>query len=304
MTINKVMAQFKRELWENRVGFLWAPLVFSILLFVVAVWFTFNMHGVATDALRSGDEAVSAAQPAIAKVALTAPDAMASFTHGYQLFSSRLLMPIFMMVIFLYCHAALFSDRKSREVLFWRSMPVSETLNVLVKLAMVCLVVPMIVFIVSLTGAALFLMFLGVLNPDISSFWEALKALSVSFKLLGSSYVVMLLMLPLICWSLFASALARKSPAFISVVIPFGLWFLDFLLQRYLAINLFIRDGLEAYWHLALTTIIRIKGDSGTSIADVDLITSVDLKVTSVALLISVLLILATIWLRNNRYEI
>ncbi|PUA27323.1 MAG: hypothetical protein B0W54_12070 [Cellvibrio sp. 79] len=287
MAINKIVAQFKRELWENRISFLWAPVIFAILLFGASCWLMLN-HDIAAniELARQGENAV----PLLSSI--------------YQVVSCALFLLVFAVVIAVYAHGTLFSDRKSREILFWRSMPVSEATNVLVKLAMVCVVVPLIIFVVTLAGAILFALLLGAMNSDFEKLWDALKALSLSVDLLGRCFIVALLVSPIIVWNLFCSALARRSPVIISVAVPLAVWVVDASAQKYLAINLFFKDALAAYLHLIKATIKRINVDSGTSVADMDLFTNVDPRVTSVALLISVLLIIATIWLRNNRYEI
>lgn len=290
MKINNIVVQFKRELWENRMGFLWAPLVFSCLLFVVAVWSVIEKvttYGEPGAPLSAGD-----------------PGAMQLMTLVYQMVSCAIYLMSFAVVVTVYAHSTLFADRKSREILFWRSMPVSETTNVLTKLAMICIVVPVIMFIGNILGGFIFVLFLMLLNPAFSEFVEALKALNVSVDLLGSCFIVVLLMLPLIAWSLFCSAFARRSPVTISLSVPLGLWIADFIAQKYLAINLFFKDALKAYTQLTATSFKKIVGDSGKSIADVDLMSSIDLQMTSLALLFSVVMICAAIWLRNNRYEI
>lgn len=290
MKINNLMAQLKRELWENRVGFLWAPLVFSCLLFVIAVW------GVS--------EKISLS-PGQGKV-LNPGDsgAMALMVLAYQLVSSTIYWLSFAVVIAVYAHSTLFADRKSREILFWRSMPVSETMNVLTKLAMICVVTPLLMFIGTIVGGFIFILFLVLLNPELNEFMEALKTLHLSVELLGSSFILILLMLPLITWVLFCSAFARRSPVTISLSIPLGLWVADAVAQKYLGINLMFKDLLSAYSRLTSTSFKKLAGGAEQPFADIDVISSVDLQGISIALLFSAVMIGVAIWLRNNRYEI
>ncbi len=290
MNAKKILAQLKRELWENRVGFLWAPLVFSGLLFVVAIWAVIEniaIHG-------ENDIPVSAG----------APGGMSLMTMIYQVASSAIYLVSFAIVIAVYAHSCLFADRKSREILFWRSMPVSETVNVLTKLAMILILMPLIVFLGALMGGFLFALFLAVLNPALHEFGAALRELYVSVELLMSSFIVVMLLLPLIVWSLFCSAFARRSPVTISLSVPLGLWIVDSIAQRYLGINLLFKDALRAYAQLTSTTAKKLMADSQTSLFDIDLLSSADIPVVSVALLFSAVMIGAAIWLRNNRYEI
>lgn len=290
MKITTIVAQFKRELWENKVGFLWAPVVFCCLLFAASIWVVTEKTLTFSDLKTSVD-----------------PDdqgMMALMALAYQVVSCVTYMMSFAIVIAVYAHSTLFADRKSREILFWRSMPVGESLNVFSKLAMICIMAPLIIFILNLLGTILFILFLTVLNPEFSQFAEAVKTLSASVELLGSSFIVVLLILPLVSWGLFCSAYARRSPVTISISVPLVFWIVDALAQRYLGLNLFFKDALTAYTQLTRTSFKKMIGDSGRSLADIDLLSSIDLQVTSLALLFSVLMIGAAIWLRNNRYEI
>lgn len=290
MKINNIVTQLKRELWENRMGFLWAPLVFSGLLFVVAMWVIIEritFHGENGIAVKAGD-----------------PGAMAFMVLIYQVASCAVYLVSFAVVVAVYAHSTLFVDRKSREILFWRSLPVSETMNVLTKLAMICIVAPLIIFVGSLVGGLLFAFFLTLLNPVSHEFVAALKELHVSVELLGSCFIVVMLILPLIAWSLFCSSFARRSPVTISLSVPLGLWLVDSIAQRYLEINFLFKDALRAYSQLTSTTVKKLMADSGTSLIDIDFTSGLNPQVISFLLLFSVVMISAAIWLRNNRYEI
>jgi ABC-2 type transport system permease protein len=213
---------------------------------------------------------------------------------------------MFAVAIATYVHSTLFADRKSREILFWRSMPVSETLNVMAKLLMVCLVVPLLILLCNLLSFALFMITALFMGQDFSQWWPALKMGLLSFKIVGSTFVVMLLILPFICWGLFASAFAKRSPVTISIAIPAGLWLADVFLQKYADISLGVKALLGGYWQVASTSFGKLWGakGEGAGILDINLAAGVDLKISSIAIIISVLLVAATIWLRNNRYEI
>ena len=159
-------------------------------------------------------------------------------------------------------------------------------------------------FVGSLAGGFLFVLFLSLLNPVFNEYVAALKELYVSVELLISCFVVIMLVLPIIAWGVFCSAFARRSPVTISLSVPLGLWVVDTIAQRYLGINLFFKDALGSYAQITGSTFKKMVGDSKTSIADVDLFSSADIPVVSVALLFSIVMIGAAIWLRNNRYEI
>lgn len=291
MMIKKALVQLKRELWENQVGFLWVPLVFGGLIFIAAIWLVLNPTAINIGELDKN-------------INLADSDAQGILVFIYQTVSSVIYMLIFFVVVTLYAHSTLFNDRKSREILFWRSMPISETFNVFTKLAMIFMVTPLIIFSATAIGAILFIIFLACLNPDVAGIWSAVKSLPVSIELLRSTFIVLLLLMPVIAWNFFCSAFAKRSPIGISLSVPLGLWILDSITQRYLGFNLLFKDTLVAYAGQASTSFEKISGGSGKTVADIDFASSFDWKLTAIAVSVSVLLIMITIWLRNNRYEI
>jgi hypothetical protein len=169
---------------------------------------------------------------------------------------------------------------------------------------MVCLVVPLLILLCNLLSFTLFMITALFMGQDFSQWWPALKMGVLSFKILGSSFVVVLLILPFICWGLFASAFAKRSPVTISIAIPAGIWLADVLLQKYLEISVGVKALLDGYWQFASTSYSKLWGSQGYRLLDINLASAVDLKISSIAIIISVLLVTATIWLRNNRYEI
>lgn len=290
MKLNKVIAQFKRELWENRAGFLWAPLVSGCLLFGAVVWFIstkFAFH-----------------EEGMVSIGPLDPISMQMIVNIYLAISWALQIIVFAVVILVYTHSTLFSDRKTREILFWHSMPVSETASVLTKIAMICIVMPLIIFVVNLVGGFLFVVFLGFVNPVVAEIWSALFGLSASVRLLGNSFEVVLLMLPIITWFLFCSAYARRSPVTISLSVPLGLSILDTIAGKYFGFTLLLNDVLKAYIQRARVSFKKMMTESDSSVASLNLMSSVDFQATSLALLFSALMIGTAIWLRNNRYEI
>lgn len=290
MKMNVIVAQFKRELWENRASFLWSQLIFGFLFYLSIVFFISTKF----DFRDGGMVSIGGADPF----------SMEMIVSIYLAISWALQVIVFAVVILVYTHSTLFSDRKTREILFWHSMPVSETASVLTKLAMICILVPLAIFVVNLVGGFLFVVFLGVVNPVLDDIWSALFGLNVSVRLLGNSFEVVLLMLPAITWFLFCSAYARRSPVTISLSVPLGLSILDVIAEKYFGFTLLFNDVLKAYIQLGRASFKKMMTGSDTSVASIDLISSVGLQAASFALLFSALMIGAAIWLRNNRYEI
>jgi ABC-2 type transport system permease protein len=103
-----------------------------------------------------------------------------------------------------------------------------------------------------------------------------------------------LLLLPLISWILFCSAAARKAPIFLSLLIPLALGMtLKFSLgKNYVTSNI-------SHYLKSLGTHVKI----GPEILQqqVSFLVSTEFLI---ALALSTVLLLTSLWLRNNRYEI
>lgn len=310
--LTTIMVQMRREFWEQRVSFLWAPLIFILLVEALSIWIMTNPQNInfpentpiTFDTVTLESYSVFDSAAGKSYLDFTKPDALTLIAGVHQAVAWGIFTLMFAAVIAIYVHNTLFVDRKSREILFWRSMPVSEAINVVAKLLMVCVVVPLLILLCNVLSFTLFLITALLMGQDFSQWWPALQMGALSFKILGSSFVVMLLILPFICWGLFSSAFAKRSPVAISIALPLGVWLTDVLAQKYLDINIGFNDVLQSYWQFASTSFSKLWGAKGTSVLDINLASAFDLKISSIAIIISVLLVAATIWLRNNRYEI
>ncbi|MET0355839.1 MAG: hypothetical protein ABW044_03620, partial [Cellvibrio sp.] len=167
MKTNVVITQVKRELWENKVSFINTPIIIS--LFVIGVTliatlysghlinrqgdnFNFSATYSSSDGsiIQTEKKDVNSAENnqkeskhhnLIASVA-SDPAAFNGFVLGVMYANCVLLFLVFSIVLGAYSLRCLFDDRKNKDILFWRSMPLSETTNVLVKLGMLLLVAP------------------------------------------------------------------------------------------------------------------------------------------------------------------
>ena len=184
----------KREFWEHRGGFLWTPVI------VGGVFLLLNLMGIITSRV-------------IGK------------GHGFNLTFGHNNM-VLGFVVFFYCLGALYDDRRDRSLLFWKSLPISDTAAVLSKVVSATVLAPLIAIIVgTLTGIAMLLMFAIALSFHGVSVWHLLT-LSHPFRvignLVGSIPLYVLWALPAVGWLMLCSAWARSKPFLWAVVIPIG----------------------------------------------------------------------------------
>ncbi|KAA1194369.1 hypothetical protein F0M18_02765 [Pseudohalioglobus sediminis] len=139
----------------------------------------------------------------------------------------------FMLIVLIFISAhyllgSLFTDRKDRSILFWRSMPVSEWEEVLVRLGVALVVAPAIYIAVSLLLQMAFVLLAMLLmwRMDMDPFVTVLgniRYADLLLHLLGGWLMTALWLAPAYAWLMLASAWARRSPFMLAVVPLVGL---------------------------------------------------------------------------------
>src|SRR5690348_13481518 len=141
----------KREYWESRRGFLWAQvwaagvlLVISILGIVAFEAFRLRnnieigMHGNLSALLSNGMQHNAAG--------------IAPGLDGLMLTFGMIAAIVLFFVVFFYLLGSLYDDRRDRSILFWKSLPVSDTATVLSKVVSAVIVAPLIAAVVVLAA--------------------------------------------------------------------------------------------------------------------------------------------------------
>src|SRR5213594_5178930 len=119
----------RRELWESRSIYIAPMAVAGVFLF----GFLINaMH--LPQRLRSGFS------PAQLHDVIEQPYDMVAL----------LIMGVSFVVAVFYCLDALYGERRDRSILFWKSLPVSDTTTVLSKMAIPLVILPIVTFVVTI----------------------------------------------------------------------------------------------------------------------------------------------------------
>ncbi|QNK00916.1 ABC-2 transporter permease [Dyella telluris] len=212
----------KREFWEHRGGFLWAPvvtggifLVLNIMAIIAAEVLSAN-HGVQIGGndigmmLRHADAGDWAQVGAAADVAMISSMGLIGIVMG--------------MVVLFYCLGSLYDDRRDRSVLFWKSLPVSNTSTVLSKVASAALVAPVIAVVVSvICGLLQLMLFAIVLSFHGVNAWQLLTLahpLRAIVSLISNVPLYALWAMPAIGWLMLCSSGARSKPFLWAVAVP------------------------------------------------------------------------------------
>ena len=200
----------KREFWENRGGFFWAPVItggiFLVLNLILAV-----IGSIA--ARRSMDGGGFVIDDAPEK----AHQIVGGIGDGMLLGGVILACVVLAFVVFFYALGTLYDDRRDRSVLFWKSLPVSDTHMVLSKLAWALVLAPLLAIGIGiLIGVAMWLISALTITvnglPAGGAMFTHSHPLRVIGGVISSLPVYMMWSLPAVGWLMFCSAWARSKP--------------------------------------------------------------------------------------------
>jgi len=211
--MNSMPTLIRREFWEHKP--LWiAPLVVSLCLVLISAVIAGEITLPAFEGrLQSGPNAVGA---------------QAFFKSGILIGVILFQFMIASIVVSFYLLDCLYSERKDRSILFWKSLPVSDTSTVLSKFAVASVVMPLGVFllagITSLLAAGIVTLRADGLAPHVwdTALW--LRAYGTFFVALIAG---MLWYTPVIAYLMLVSAWARGSVFMWAFLPPFGLALLE-----------------------------------------------------------------------------
>ncbi|VUD53024.1 hypothetical protein TDB9533_01751 [Thalassocella blandensis] len=213
---------------------------------------------------------------------------------------------IMFLVSFHYLLNCLFTDRKDNSILFWKSLPVSEAQNVLVKFAIATLALPFIAiaaaFVVSIAYAILGMIAVAIFSSTTTP-WQLLSGLEIfsqsffhGFTMIG----VALWSAPLFAWVLFCSACAKRSPFLLAVLPVAAIALVEKILfgsQIFIQTVIFripgvifesSQNGLLHFQESNFSQFVHFIGRPGLWLG----------------LILCAGLVYASIWLRDHRYEV
>jgi len=226
--VNNMIWLIRREVWENRS--LWiAPLVVAGIILVIAAFGGVHVGNGNDVSLgwNSGSGAHMSDQDreSIRSAMATAPLSKKQIIYAITL-STFTAVQLFTMIIvlFFYLLDSLLAERKDRSILFWKSLPVSDSEVVLSKLLTAAVVTPVFVLLVSSALQVLFagvwsMRFSGSVLGDALMAWDGPTWLKIqaSFLLLLASAI--LWYLPILTYLMVVSVWARRN-AFLWAVLP------------------------------------------------------------------------------------
>ena len=258
--MNRLLALMKREFWENKGAFRTTPLVIGGIMFLamLMVIITFNHF----------DNEFQSLTELLRFIAQTDTELRSKVLFAANLQISAIFSTVLAFVVFFYLLGSLYDDRKDRSILFWKSLPASDTLTMASKLLTAMVLAPVMFWIVYvLTHIVLMLITSVVVLSLGENPWTLILGLGNPFT--GWSMVLLsylaqsIWVLPLYGWLMLVSAFAPRIPLLFAILPPviiavLQIW-IEFLQTFTLKNNLF---GVIGEW-FANSPLIMSADDHG-----------------------------------------
>jgi ABC-2 type transport system permease protein len=190
----------RREFWENRA--IWMiPVVMSAFLLLVALFGRVDLLAVSVHVPGS-----TVGQAFLAAVAATFFAVMSIYAAWYLL-------------------DCLYADRKDRSVLFWKSLPISDTTTVMSKLAIALIVIPLVYFAAADLTTLLMAFIISVRARSFlgGALWQADLWLQMQALWLYMIVTTAIWYLPVAAYLLVISSWARRAVTLWSLLPPIAL---------------------------------------------------------------------------------
>lgn len=214
----------RREYWEHRGMFFWAPLLAAGLIVLAAVAASFKASANFNDQIQfdvNGHTVTTKVNGLPAPLVEKLGDVMSA---SYMVTAAPLIM-LMTFTLFFYCLGSMYDERRDRSILFWKSLPVSDTETVLSKVGTALVLAPLLYIGIGVALAVVTLL-LGSLTMSahgINLFPVLFSNSSLYLSplmVIGVLPVYALWALPTVGWLMMVSAWARSKVFLWAVGVP------------------------------------------------------------------------------------
>jgi len=300
--IDSLLFGLKREFWEHRRAILWAPIGFSILILLVSI-----MLNVAFDPAAKPSSEIGVLEQESGQFFENEETKQQSVKDESRKRNpsrkSLFYLSLAWLVSIFYLLSALYSDRKDNSIIFWKSLPVSETQNAIHKLTFAVLCFPVVALAISwvLNILQIILQLKEMQSAVGGDTWLVVER---SFD--AQHMIVIPLIgvvagtlwgLPLFCYALMVSAMAKKYPLLFFIVPLVALAFVERMTYQGSYVFDFVVNHSPFSALSALSDAPNLKYFFQSQFADKlpDLVLGCGL---------AFIFFLVAIWHRNHRFEI
>ncbi len=187
----------RRELWEHRSIYL-APLAVAAITLIGIFIHVFSLPALLA---KAKPQLLFASYSAVAVVLMLTSVIVGSF----------------------YCLDALYGERRDRTILFWKSLPVSDTITVLAKASIPFVVLPIFTFaliaVVQLVTLALSTIIIAASGMSVANYWSQLPFVQMPKGVIYFLFAIAVWYAPMYGWFLLVSAWAQRA-VFVCAVAP------------------------------------------------------------------------------------
>lgn len=221
--MNDILWLTRREYWEHRGGFLWTPVWITAAILVVSVIGIITAEVLGT---RAGVH-VNFGMSLDSLTASLGNHDLAQAGNALDMMQLSFLTSIsigLFFVLFFYLLGALYDDRRDRSVLFWKSLPITDTATVLSKVISAAIIAPVLALVIGTLAYIVFLLLVIVWGTvhgiNVLPAIFAAHPFGMFAWMLAIVPINALWALPTIGWLLLCSAWARSKPFMWAVLLP------------------------------------------------------------------------------------
>ena len=211
--MNTLKAVIRRELQEHKWGFVYLPWIVGAFMSLVVVMVYLGLTEVNTENFKFSTDVFSDSEVVQSMKEATFEQRRAAIKAGLLVLGFPLVIALGFAVL-AYSLSTFFDERKDKSIIFWRSLPVSDSFTVFSKLIVALVVAPLLVIpallflhLVSVTAGSIYFAV-----SDIVPFtwaWQAYPWLDW-IRVIFSLWMQSLWTLPIITWIMLAGAYSRK----------------------------------------------------------------------------------------------
>jgi len=211
--MNALKALIRRELQEHKWGFVYLPWIVGAFMSLVVVLVYLGLTEVNTENFKFSTDVFADSEVVQSMNEATFDQRREAIRAGLLVLGFPLVIALGFAVL-AYSLSTFFDERKDKSIIFWRSLPVSDSFTVFSKLIVALVVAPLLVIpallflhLVSVTAGSIYFAV-----SDIVPFtwaWQAYPWLDW-IRVIFSLWMQSLWSLPIITWIMLAGAYSRK----------------------------------------------------------------------------------------------
>jgi len=302
MNTLQLTTSIKKELWEYKKIFFWVPLIIAALIIVAPVF----IH------LINGSSSTGHWLPKWQQLAeLQQIEFFSRLVYGFVSIMFIPFIAVATIIQFYYLLACLYDERKDLSVLFWRSLPVSDSMNIAVKLLTGSVIVPVVFMLAATATLLVFILLAFILCSVLSisydiSLWRLWGASDIVTNLLSvwiNLLPYILWLFPLYAWLMLVSMFASKAPFLWATLPVVVICLIEVFISHYFNLDgTFISHALAEYFSITADTMNGyVQANQASPSFNLLPFSVISEKISLVGIALGMAFIYGTYWLRVNR---